>query len=230
LLQHGAPIEAKDQGGSTVLAIAADFGHSDTVKLLLQEGADPIAGGWNGDSALIDAARQADANKVELQLGRGADRKATNSALFLVCESEPATLNAPPGEQQQLQSLPREEPYGTLKFPVMDSADTARLLPEHGANIEAVDEEGTTPLIRAASLGGTHVVNLLLEKGADVEARNSRRMTALIAAACALWNEITKLIPFDKKMRAHREGEVGSQEGGNFYAFYCGLPPRASNP
>jgi len=82
--------------------------------------------------------------------------------------------------------LPREEPYGTLKFPVMDSADTARLLLEHGANIEAVDEEGTTPLIRAASRGRTHVVNLLLEKGADVEARNSRGMTAPIAAACAL--------------------------------------------
>jgi len=53
-----------------------------------------------------------------------------------------------------VQSLAREEPYGTLKFRVMDSADTARLLLEHGASIEAVDEEGTTPLIRAASYGG----------------------------------------------------------------------------
>jgi hypothetical protein len=71
-------------------------------------------------------------------------------------------------------------------------------------------------LIRAASLGGTHVVNLLLEEGADVEARNSRGMTALIAAACALGNEITKPIPFDKKMRAHREGGSRLSRGREF--------------
>src|SRR6202011_3754409 len=63
LLQHGAHIEAKDQGGSTALALAGDFGHSDTVKLLLEEGADPVAGSLNGGRALIDAARQANANK-----------------------------------------------------------------------------------------------------------------------------------------------------------------------
>jgi ankyrin repeat protein len=57
LLQHGAHIEAKDQGGSTALALAALFGHSDTVKLLLEKGADPIAGRVNSDDALIEAAR-----------------------------------------------------------------------------------------------------------------------------------------------------------------------------
>jgi len=35
--------------------------------------------------------------------------------------------------------------------------------------------------------------------------------------------------PFERNMRAHREGAVGSQGGGNFYAFYCVLSPRASN-
>ena len=83
-------------------------------------------------------------------------------------------------------------------------------------NFAIGSKEGTTPLIRAASLGGTHVVNLLLEEGADVEARNSRGMTALIAAVCALGNEITKPIPFDKKMRAHREGGSRLSRGREF--------------
>lgn len=30
LLQQGAPVEARDEGGSTALALAADYGHADT--------------------------------------------------------------------------------------------------------------------------------------------------------------------------------------------------------
>jgi ankyrin repeat protein len=72
LLQQGAHVEAKDQGGSTALARAADYDHADTVELLIKERADPIVGGVNSSDALIDAARAANANKVELLLQRGA--------------------------------------------------------------------------------------------------------------------------------------------------------------
>ena len=184
LLQHGAHIEAKNQGGQTALAVAADFGHSNTVNLLLANGADPLAGDLAPESALISAARRANSNKVELILERGADLKTKNEALFAVGESEPATIEALPGVTQPVQSLPREEPYGTLKYPFLDPTDTARLLLERGASLEARDQEGDTPLIRAASFGGTNVVKLLLEKGANVNARDDRGMTALIAAAC----------------------------------------------
>jgi uncharacterized protein len=56
LLKKGANIEAKDQGDWTALAVAANYGHADTVKLLLENGADPVAGQLDGDKALFDAA------------------------------------------------------------------------------------------------------------------------------------------------------------------------------
>jgi ankyrin repeat protein len=60
-----------------------------------------------------------------------------------------------------------------------------RLLLDSGANVEARDEEGETPLIQAASFGQTETFNLLLERGAKINARNKRGMTPLIVAACA---------------------------------------------
>lgn len=47
-----------------------------------------------------------------------------------------------------------------------------------GANINARDEDGVTPLIAASMMNRPAVVKLLLEKGADVNAKDNRRLTA----------------------------------------------------
>jgi len=49
LLQEGAQIDAKTEGGETAVELAADYGHLEAVKLLLKQGADPVAGGLNGE-------------------------------------------------------------------------------------------------------------------------------------------------------------------------------------
>ncbi|KAK7409434.1 hypothetical protein QQX98_008395 [Neonectria punicea] len=45
-----------------------------------------------------------------------------------------------------------------------------KLLLEKGANVEAKDDYGWTPLLWAAENGHEGIVKLLLEKGADIEA------------------------------------------------------------
>ena len=59
-----------------------------------------------------------------------------------------------------------------------DAAGVQQLL-QKGANIEAKDNLGWTPLIWAAYQGHTEVVNLLLEKGANLEAKGNKGQTAL---------------------------------------------------
>ena len=177
LLQQGAHIEAKDQGGSTAVALAADYGHPDTVRLLLEKGADSIAGGLSGEGALTEAVRIGYTTKVALVLERGVDPKTKNEALFIMGESGPVVLQMPtparPVQAQQNQERPD-----------IDCAKTVGLLLDHGANIEARNEEDDTPLMWAAEHGQTDVVRALLERGADVEARNKYGSTALVLAAC----------------------------------------------
>ncbi|MFO0888525.1 MAG: ankyrin repeat domain-containing protein [Isosphaeraceae bacterium] len=55
------------------------------------------------------------------------------------------------------------------------------LLIAHGANVNARDRAGGTPLIQAASLGDVKRLEILLDHGAEIDATNGRS-NALIAA------------------------------------------------
>lgn len=172
LLQNGAAIEAKDRGGSTPLGVAANYHHADTAKLLLAKGADPVAGGLAGESALADAAIGSDSTRVALILERGSDSKTSTNALFAMSESRSLVVN------EENQDIPVE-----LAFP--NDSEIVKLLVEHGADIDARDEEEATPLMRAAAFGQTGVVRALLDHGANAEAKDKSGNTALIAAGCA---------------------------------------------
>lgn len=60
---------------------------------------------------------------------------------------------------------------------------TVRGLIEAGADVNARDAEGNTPLILASFYAGPQTVALLLEKGADVNLANRAGVTALVRAA-----------------------------------------------
>ena len=177
-LQQGAHIDTRDQGGSTALALAADYGHREVVSFLLERGADPIAGGLTGESALSEAASIGYTTKVALILERGADSKAKDEALFAMGESAPAVFHVAPAPVGPVQAQPNQ------MRPDIDVAKTVGLLLDHGANIEARYFYEATPLMWAAEHGSTEVVRALLERGANVEARDKYGGTALILAAC----------------------------------------------
>lgn len=67
---------------------------------------------------------------------------------------------------------------------VTNRARVERLLAQ-GANIEATEEEGTTPLHVAAILGRAEMVRFLIGKGAAINATNTRGATTLFLARTA---------------------------------------------
>ncbi|MGA8429716.1 MAG: ankyrin repeat domain-containing protein [Candidatus Sulfotelmatobacter sp.] len=82
-----------------------------------------------------------------------------------------------------------------------------------GANIEARETNGTTPLMDAAEHGSVPLVSLLLESGADVSTEDGQSETALIYAARGGWvhvvNLIVRLVGTKEKNRALFEAVEG---------------------
>jgi ankyrin repeat protein len=66
LLEHHAYIDAESPNGSTPLMMAAHYGHPTVVKLLLEEGADPLLKNQQGLSAIDFANRAQRAESAEI--------------------------------------------------------------------------------------------------------------------------------------------------------------------
>jgi len=67
---------------------------------------------------------------------------------------------------------------------IMDGdIERAKSLIDAGADVNARDIDGWTPLMYAALNGHTEIVELLIESGADVNAKGALRGTALLLAA-----------------------------------------------
>jgi hypothetical protein len=69
-----------------------------------------------------------------------------------------------------------------------------RLLLQHGANINAPNKYGRTPLYLATKVGALEAVRLLLEHGADVKAKDNEGKAALEVAADRGYDDLVELL------------------------------------
>jgi ankyrin repeat protein len=178
LLEKGANLEVRDQNGFTPLMVAARHDSPSIVRLLVDKGANVDAEDQSGETALTTAARGGNADVVDILLEKTPGSKAKDRALFAAIITAPMIVYI--GGQQ----VAAEPSAGPPRDPWPSATNTVRLLLEKGAEIEARDEEGQTPLIRAASAAQTGIVKLLLDKGARIEARDKYGNTALMSTAC----------------------------------------------
>lgn len=171
LLEKGASPDLTEYRGFTPLALAAEFGHSETVEVLLAHGAqvnlrtDTDAGGW---TAVCVAAENDRADIVKMLIDAGAllSLKSDQGSIAL----HVATLST---ARVMLQHRKRFNIDEQNKFKMTalhraiewsKSTELAKLLIDSGANLNLRDRYLDTPLSVAAYMGNREVVKMLLNE------------------------------------------------------------------
>ena len=117
-------MRGKDKNGATALMVAAQAGHAEVVKVLLENGADVNATDGEGSTGLMYAAKHGHLATAKLLLERGAD------------------VNAETANIEGRWTALKEAAWG-------GNAGVVKLLIEKGADVNVKDEQGWTALMAA---------------------------------------------------------------------------------
>ena len=185
---------------STPMLTACENGNTDAVALLLKYGADPnkrIAGGFNAMEAVYStsAGRDSRFDIVPMLLNCGAE--IDNNVAFQ--EVRLAT------DDTAEQSIALLELYTDVPESLTDSSGTTLLGKCHspivaawligkGADVNASNDNGNTPLMYAAERGYGEVIVVLLGSGADAGMKNNEGKTAYDLAFENGFNELLELL------------------------------------
>ncbi|GMH36812.1 hypothetical protein BSKO_04685 [Bryopsis sp. KO-2023] len=200
LLSKGADFRSThEKFDSTPLNFAAQGGHVEAVKILIQEGANVDSKDNLGFTPLLDAAFYSRVDVIEVLLESGADIEArtdkSSTALILAAQEghlKVAKVLVEAGADVDAQT---EEGSTALYLAAQEGhLEIAKVLFKAGATVDLRRNTGFTPLMIASRENKMEVVEFLLESGADVNARNQEGMTPLHFAGYAGNPELAQLL------------------------------------
>jgi ankyrin repeat protein len=196
LIDRGADARAKAKSGYTALMVATTFlGTSESVKLLLEHGAEarPGTGVLFDASPLFLAAMAGDGENVALLLAKGADPNRRMDIIGMFPTS-PLFQAAAMGDAAIVRALlarganvheKDDDNMTALHWAVVaHHTDAVKALLTGGADVNAVDRFGYTPLLYAATIdfGDAETAATLLQAGADPNVKDKTGKTALAQA------------------------------------------------
>lgn len=178
-LQSGAEVDARNAGSQeTALMYAAQQGHLDIVKILLENGADPNLEPRNNEEALIRAVATGQQKVAEELIRYGAKLQQTGN----------------------LDKTPLHYAAGYGFYYIVD------MLIYYGAEIDNTARNNVTPLLLCISAGYPSVAELLIRNGADLNIANNQGMSPLMLAAHYNMVKLVKLL-LKKGARINAESE-----------------------
>lgn len=185
LLAAGADPNERDEDGKPALIRAVEEEQIEAARTLLAHGADANLFSDGGDMALRLAVGFCNLTMAELLLAWGAEinlRDATGETPLFRLEP---FVDRSPEDKAQMSDFLREQgldPHVEEHSPETKKA-IFRLLLEHGAEVNLLNEEGTSMLSYAAGTGDLEKVHWLLEAGADPNLCDASGDTPLMWAA-----------------------------------------------
>ncbi|QBH95038.1 ankyrin repeat domain-containing protein [Limnobaculum zhutongyuii] len=214
-LATGIDVNASSKEGITALMVAADQKRQDVVELLLAHQANPMDKTRLGITPLMFAGSFSENPQiVKLLIDAGSDVNAKdneNNTPLMILAGKPFAVYKDSSTISDLEiPAPQPEHYQNTKNESSDSQRTntpiaskteklesARWLLNAGAEVNAKNKEGMTPLMyasRKAIRQPTDLLSLLIDAGAEVNAQNNSGMTALSQTAMSDNPAMTKLL------------------------------------
>lgn len=181
------------------LSHALRKGHIETMKLLLDGGADINAGDFN---SLMWASQSGNNEAVKLLVSRGADVNRKNS------DGQTALLAAARGNHIEIAKLLISKGANVNSkaqglqggwTPILNAAyeghaEMIKLLVEAGAPVNETDVKGNSPLLWAVCRGHVNAAKQLISLGADVNIKNAKGLSALSCAKDDGKSELSQLL------------------------------------
>jgi len=182
LLRGGAALEDLGMWDNTPLIAACTYGHAEAALRLIAQKANVRAANEHGATPMHYAAVEGLQDVVEALLAAvrsGGDEIAT--AKLVNCGLAKVY-------NRHLDTYARRTPLASAAE--SGFADVVGVLQAAGAELEALDEEGRSPLWLAARHSRVAVVRTLLQQGADANVKDSKGVSVLEAATVACSEEL----------------------------------------
>ena len=209
LLKAGADPNIANDYGVSPLSLAIENHSVSMVELLLDGDADPNATNWSGESVLMTSAWAGLIEAMELLIDHGADinyqdpRRNQSALMWAISFGHPEAMRIliDYGADVNASTIRLNEEFTPLEIegyegstihavpmggytPLLFAArvgdlESARLLIEHGADVNAKSTSDGDPLIMAASQGYEDLAIYFLEQGADPNVTDRNGMSAL---------------------------------------------------
>ena len=189
IIDHGAEINAVNKRGRTALLLSCFYRQMDSVKVLLEVGADPTISDEEGFSCLQAAVDgRCSKNTLQALMENGAQidakRKDGTNALLRACrtgQSESVLFLLEAGVDVNIVNF---DGNTSLHVAVYGNCNkqTLQQMIEKGVSVNALNKRGETALVLACELAQVELVRVLLEKGANPDISDHEGYTRLHAA------------------------------------------------
>lgn len=182
--------------GATPLLAAIANGHSDVVQILLQADAElGVLKTPDRNSPLHEAAFRGDPVILDLVLKKVLDKPSEEAVVLVNLQNQFG--NAPlhnaartgsagcishllaAGAKADIKNVNGSIPLHHACYCEKPNLEVAQLLVEAGSDVNALDEQGYSPLIVAAKKNQTEIIDFLRKNGADTTLKNSFGENAL---------------------------------------------------
>ncbi|XP_064642866.1 serine/threonine-protein phosphatase 6 regulatory ankyrin repeat subunit A-like [Lineus longissimus] len=177
----------------------AEKGRPDTVKILIDAGADVNAKDINNDILLLASASggHSDTVKILIDAGADVDAKDINNVTPLLASasgghSDTVKILIDAGADVDAKSTNNDTPL--LVSARRGHSDTVKILTDAGADVDAKDIINDTPLHYSAWEGHSDTVKILTDAGADVDAKDIINVTPLLASARGGHSDTVKIL------------------------------------